>query len=162
MNPEQVERLVWCWRQRDETVVFTNGCFDLLHAGHRWLLEKARRLGQRLIVAVNSDDYCRRVKGTGRPIESHGLRQRNVAAASRADAVLELIEDDPTSLLSRIKPDLYVLGSDYRGRPIAGAGHCGQIVFVERLVGLSTTVILSSMSSRGPEKIFAPESHIAR
>lgn len=127
------------WRQQQECVVFTNGCFDALHRGHQWLFEQAREMGRHLIVAVNSDEYCRRVKGVGRPTQPSRLRRKLVGATSQAEFVLELLEDDPSGLLQMLRPDVYVLGADYRGMAIPGAECCGRIVFVDRLPGLSTT-----------------------
>lgn len=133
------------WRRQGEAVVFTNGCFDVLHRGHLWLLEHARRLGQHLIVAVNSDEYVRRVKGPGRPVQPSSLRRQVVQDASGAEFVLSLDDDDPRSLLQVLRPDIYVLGSDYCGGLLPGAEFCGRVVFVERLAGISTTENLQLM-----------------
>jgi D-beta-D-heptose 7-phosphate kinase/D-beta-D-heptose 1-phosphate adenosyltransferase len=127
------------WQQRGETIVFTNGCFDVLHGGHVWLFEQARMLGRHLIIAVNSDVYVRRVKGLGRPVQPSSLRRRVVQAVSQAEIVLSLDDNDPRALLQILKPDIYVLGSDYRGYAIPGTEYCGQTVFIERLPGISTT-----------------------
>ncbi len=127
------------WRQRGEAVVFTNGCFDVLHCGHIWLFEHARQLGRHLVIAVNSDDYLRRVKGPGRPIQPSVLRRQIVQVISRSEIVLSLDGNDPRALLQAFRPEIYLLGSDYRDKPIPGAEFCGQVVFVERLPGISTT-----------------------
>lgn len=98
-------------------------------------------------MAVNSDDYCRRVKGPQRPSQPITVRQSNVKLASQAELILELSEDEPTSLLMAFRPDFYVAGSDYRGHRLPGAEYCGQVVIVERLAGVSTTAILSNTAN---------------
>ena len=133
------------WRQRGETIAFANGCFDVLHAGHLCLLERTRQTGGRMIVAVNSDDYCRRVKGRSRPVQEAAVRLRVVAGVSGADAVVEFDEGAPERLLAVIRPDVYVLGSDYRDRAIRGAESCGRIEFVRRVAGLSTTASVARL-----------------
>lgn len=95
-------------------------------------------------MAVNSDDYCHRVKGPQRPSQPIALRLNNVELASQAELILELVEDEPTNLLMALMPDFYVIGSDYRGRRVSGAEYSGQFVIVERLAGVSTTAILSN------------------
>jgi D-beta-D-heptose 7-phosphate kinase/D-beta-D-heptose 1-phosphate adenosyltransferase len=127
--------------------VFANGCFDVLHAGHLCLLEQARQAARRLIVAVNSDEYCRRVKGARRPIQSAAVRQRVVAGVSEADVVLTWAELTPERLLELIRPDVYVIGSDYRSRSLPGADWCGRIEFVERLAGFSTTATVKRLQA---------------
>lgn len=136
------------WRQCGETIAFTNGCFDVLHEGHVLLLERSRLAASRLIVAVNSDDYCRRTKGAARPIQSAAVRLQVVAGVSAADAVVVFDHASPARLLALIKPDVYVLGSDYRGSINPGAEHCGRIDFVERLGGFSTTELLTTAAPR--------------
>lgn len=103
------------------------------------LLGQARGVARRLIVAVNSDDYCRRTKGVQRPIQGAAIRARVVAGIAQADAVVEFDQVTPERLLEVIRPDVYVLGSDYRGKEIPGARNCGRIEFVERLAEFSTT-----------------------
>lgn len=137
--------LVHSCRQRGETIAFTNGCFDVLHEGHVWLLEATRRAARRMIVAVNSDDYCRRAKGVSRPIQSAAVRLQVVAGVSGADAVVAFDQVDPQRLLELIQPDVYVLGGDYREHSIPGAQNCGRIEFVERLAGFSTSEIVERL-----------------
>lgn len=90
-------------------------------------------------MAVNSDDYCRRTKGVLRPVQGAAVRARVVAGIALADAVVEFDQVTPERLLEVIRPDIYVLGSDYRQQPVPGAGNCGRIEYVERLAGFSTT-----------------------
>ncbi|MFQ5888850.1 MAG: D-glycero-beta-D-manno-heptose 1-phosphate adenylyltransferase [Gemmatimonadota bacterium] len=107
-------------RPRDHRLVFTNGVFDLLHAGHIRCLEEARRLGDRLVVAVNSDASARRVKGRGRPFQTAGDRAVILAALRCVDAVTVFDEDTPLELIRKLLPDVLVKGSDYGPQEIVG------------------------------------------
>lgn len=122
---------------------FVNGCFDNLHAGHILLLQTAANYCDQLWIAVNTDEYIRRTKGAGRPVQSLGARLQAVSNARFrlpcASCVVILEEDTPGRLLARIKPDVYVIGSDYRGRQLPGAEFCQRVLFVERLPDISTT-----------------------
>lgn len=133
-----------CQRNSGLTIGFVNGCFDLLHPGHRHLLAYARARCDRLVVAVNSDQSVRDRKGINRPVQSADRRLQVLYAACRIDTDIIFDAPDPSKILAAVQPDLYVLGSDYRGQPIPGAEHCREIVFVDRLPGLSTTEILAS------------------
>lgn len=109
-------------RRRDgQKVVFTNGCFDLLHTGHISLLEKSRQQGDMLIVAVNTDASVGRLKGPGRPINTEVDRQRARAALVCVDAVVLFGEDTPSELIKSIKPDVLIKGADYSKDKVVGA-----------------------------------------
>lgn len=108
-------------RQRNERVVMTNGCFDVLHAGHVAYLEEAKALGDRLIVAVNDDDSVRRLKGESRPINALPDRMAVLAGLAAVDWVVPFSEDTPARLISAIKPQVLVKGGDYAASEIAGA-----------------------------------------
>ncbi len=130
------------WRHAGQRIVFTNGCFDVLHHGHLELLREARNRGERLIVGVNPDDWIVEHKGHGRPLQPAAIR---CAVAHRmADADLSLIFWDDTAerLLSIIKPAVYIIGSDYRNAKILGAEYCGEIAIMDRLPGVSTTATI--------------------
>ena len=133
-------------RTRGGTVVATGGCFDILHAGHVSCLEAARRMGDALVVLINSDASVRRRKGPGRPVLSAAERARILLALSCVDAVEVFDEDDPRAALDRLRPDVWVKGGDYAGRPIPEAelveGWGGRIALVPYLDGHSTTSIL--------------------
>ncbi len=107
-------------RERGETVVMTNGCFDILHAGHVAYLEEAKRLGDRLVVAVNDDDSVRRLKGAERPINALADRMAVLAGLAAVDWVVPFSEDTPAGLIGRVLPDILVKGGDYRPADIAG------------------------------------------
>lgn len=131
------------WRESGQSIAFTNGCFDVLHEGHLELLKEARRRADRLIIALNPDDWIARHKGAGRPVQSADIRR--AVAHAMAEADLSIVFEDETAerLLQMIRPDFYVIGSDYRGVPILGAENCGEIVIMERLPGVSTTATIT-------------------
>ena len=107
-------------RGRNERIVMTNGCFDILHAGHVAYLEEAKSLGDRLIVAVNEDDSVRRLKGEGRPVNPLEDRMRVLAGLAAVDWVVPFSEDTPENLIAAVLPDVLVKGGDYRPEEIAG------------------------------------------
>lgn len=131
-------------RNSGRTVGFVNGAFDLLHDGHRHLLAYARAHCDRLVVAINSDASVRRRKGPRRPVQTVARRLHQLYAACRIDADIIFDADDPREILAAVRPDLYVLGSDYRDQPVPGAEYCRQMIFLDRLPGISTTAILSA------------------
>ena len=120
MNVGQLQVAVEDARSHGERIVMTNGCFDILHAGHVAYLAEARRLGDRLIVAVNDDDSVKRLKGAGRPINPLDRRMTVLAALESVDWVVPFSEDTPGQLICDIGPDLLVKGGDYRPEEIAG------------------------------------------
>lgn len=134
-------------RQRGEKIVFTNGCFDILHPGHVELLEKAKALGSVLVVGVNSDRSIRELgKGDDRPIRSQGDRARLLAALQAVDYVVVFDEPDPLRLIQQVSPDVLVKGGDWRGRGVVGQDFVesrgGRVVLVELVEGFSTTAEL--------------------
>ena len=133
-------------RARGGTVVATGGCFDILHAGHVSCLEAARRMGNALVVLINSDASVRRLKGPGRPVTSAAERARVLLALGCVDAVEVFDEDDPRAALDRLRPDVWVKGGDYSGRPIPEAelveSWGGRVALVPYLDGHSTSSIL--------------------
>ncbi|HXH03095.1 MAG TPA: bifunctional D-glycero-beta-D-manno-heptose-7-phosphate kinase/D-glycero-beta-D-manno-heptose 1-phosphate adenylyltransferase HldE [Candidatus Competibacteraceae bacterium] len=135
-----------------ETIVMTNGCFDILHAGHVAYLEQARRLGQRLIVAVNDDASVRRLKGETRPVNSLDKRMRVLAGLASVDWVVAFSEDTPERLICRIKPDYLVKGGDNDPARIPG-NRCvweagGQVVVMDYIEGVSTTATIARILER--------------
>ncbi|MEO3823938.1 PfkB family carbohydrate kinase [Actinomadura sp. B10D3] len=135
-------------RRAGGTVVATGGCFDLLHAGHVSLLQQARRLGDCLIVCVNSDASVRRRKGPSRPVTPAADRVRVLEALSDVDAALVFDDDTPATLLERLRPDVWVKGADYAGADLPEAetvrAHDGEVVLLPLLEGRSTTRLLST------------------
>jgi rfaE bifunctional protein nucleotidyltransferase chain/domain len=132
-------------RARGGTVVATGGCFDLLHAGHVGLLESARRIGDCLIVCLNSDASLTRLKGPGRPLNPVADRVRVLEALGSVDAVAVFEEDTPEELLRRLRPDVWVKGGDYSVQDLPEAEALrawgGQAVVLPYLDGRSTTLL---------------------
>lgn len=139
------ERVAW-WRLRGRRVVFTNGCFDLLHAGHAALLARAAALGDVLLVGLNADASVARLKGPGRPVTPWAERAALLAALGCVDGVVAFDEDTPLALIEAVRPDVLVKGADYRADQVVGrevveaAG--GRVVLVELEPGLSTTGVI--------------------
>ncbi|MGQ9427142.1 bifunctional D-glycero-beta-D-manno-heptose-7-phosphate kinase/D-glycero-beta-D-manno-heptose 1-phosphate adenylyltransferase HldE [Gilvimarinus sp. F26214L] len=142
-------------RDQGESVVFTNGCFDIIHAGHVGYLEEARKLGHRLIVAINDDDSVRRLKGAGRPINPVDRRAAVLAGLEAVDWVISFPEDTPENLLHAIKPDVLVKGGDYSDDQVVGADIVKQYGGVVRALSLydncSTTAIVDKIRDNDRE-----------
>lgn len=140
------------WRAAGGRVVFTNGCFDLLHLGHITLLEQARRLGDRLIVAVNGDAGVRALKGPGRPIVEARQRARMLAALAAVDAVVVFDEPTPVDLIAAARPDFLVKGGDYNPETVLGAEEVrswgGQVRIVPLVKGCSTAALLDKATNQ--------------
>ncbi len=134
---------------RDRIVVFTNGCFDLLHAGHLHLLESAREQGDYLLVGVNSDDSVRRIKGPNRPVLPEEDRLRLLEALEPVDGVVLFSKDTPEELIAVLEPDVLVKGADYERDEIVGAdlveGAGGQVYRVPLKEGRGTSDLIRSI-----------------
>ena len=136
-------------RPRDLTLVFTNGCFDLLHPGHVEHLAQARALGDQLVVGLNSDDSVRRLKGAGRPLVPEADRAAALAGLGSVDAIIVFDEDTPLELIGELLPDVLVKGGDYHLDGIIGrevveqAG--GDVRVLPLVEGYSTTNILNRL-----------------
>lgn len=140
---------------RGERVVMTNGCFDILHAGHVAYLEEAKALGDRLVVAVNDDDSVTRLKGTGRPINDLADRMAVLSGLAAVDWVVPFSEDTPERLICEVLPDVLVKGGDYRPDEIAGGacvlGNGGEVRVLSFREGRSTTSILERVRAGSDE-----------
>jgi D-beta-D-heptose 7-phosphate kinase/D-beta-D-heptose 1-phosphate adenosyltransferase len=138
------------WRQAEQRIVFTNGCFDLLHPGHVSLLHQARHLGDRLIVGLNTDASIQRLKGAQRPILPEADRAAILSALEDVDMVVFFDDDTPLKLITRLKPDVLVKGADYRMEEVVGRevveSYGGRVRLVEILKGYSTTAIARKLS----------------
>ena len=139
------------WKQEAKTVVFTNGCYDLLHPGHVRLLEQARSLGDVLILALNSDSSVRRLKGPARPLNPEAERVKLCAALEAVDAITLFEEDTPRELIAAVLPDILVKGADWAhwiaGREeVEAAG--GSVYALTLEPGYSTTGIVESLLTR--------------
>ncbi|OGO97414.1 MAG: bifunctional heptose 7-phosphate kinase/heptose 1-phosphate adenyltransferase [Coxiella sp. RIFCSPHIGHO2_12_FULL_44_14] len=136
-------------RDHGETIVMTNGCFDVLHAGHVHYLEEAKALGDRLIVAVNDDDSVRYLKGPGRPLNTLSARMEILAALRAVDWVVPFSETTPAALIAAVAPDVLVKGGDYSVETIAGAtsvrGRGGKVFSLALKPGFSTSALIEKI-----------------
>ena len=139
-------------RAHGERIVFTNGCFDILHAGHVAYLEQARALGDRLVVAINDDASVTRLKGVGRPINSVDRRMAVLAGLGAVDWVVSFSEDTPETLLARVRPDILVKGGDYGLDGVVGASivqaYGGEVKVLSFVDSCSTTAIVEKIRKR--------------
>lgn len=133
-------------KTRDFRLVVANGCFDLLHPGHVSMLEFAKRQGDRLLVAVNSDRSVSSIK-PGRPVCDLGHRMRMLASLECVDYVTSFDEDDPGTLIAELRPEVLVKGADYAGRRVVGSEHAGAVVLAPMVEGVSTTSIVSRIGT---------------
>ena len=133
-------------RRQGRRIVFTNGCFDLLHVGHTRLLEKAKSLGDLLIVGLNSDRSVRRLKGVGRPVNSQSARAEVLSSLAAVDYVILFSEETPEKLIRAIRPDLLVKGGDWKGKRVVGKAfiesYGGKVYLYPIIKGYSTTGLL--------------------
>ncbi len=140
------------WKAQGLQVVFTNGCFDLVHPGHIRFLIAAQQLGDRLIVAVNADLSVRKLKGASRPIVPEQDRLLAVASQEVVNAVVLFSEDTPEHLIKEIVPDVLVKGSDYKKDNIVGAEivkqHGGRVELIDLVPGYSTTSVIHKIQSK--------------
>ena len=148
---EELVRARADWKAAGKTVVFTNGCYDLLHPGHVRLLEQARSLGDVLILALNSDDSVRRLKGPSRPLIAEGERAEVALGLEAVDAVTLFDEDTPRELIAAVLPDVLVKGADWAhwiaGREeVEAAG--GKVMALSLEPGYSTTGIVETILAR--------------
>ncbi|CAF2601773.1 unnamed protein product [Rotaria sp. Silwood2] len=150
---EQIIQLAEEWRSKGQSIVFTNGCFDLVHLGHIDYLEKARQLGDKLIVGLNTDKSIRQIKGPGRPIVNEYARARLLAALQFVDVVTLFKESTPLDIIKALQPNVLVKGGDYTTDTIVGAdfvlhngGSVRNIPFIE---GYSTTNLIETIQTNG-------------
>lgn len=137
------------WQETGEKIVFTNGCFDLVHRGHVEYLAKAADLGQRLVVGLNTDASVSRLKGPTRPLVDQDSRAILMAAFAFVDLVVFFDEDTPYELIKAIQPDILVKGSDYRPESIVGydivTGRGGKVETIDFVEGFSTTRLIEKI-----------------
>lgn len=142
---KDLSNLILKWREENQKIVFTNGCFDLLHLGHVDYLAKAKDLGDRLIIGVNTDSSVKRLKGKNRPLQDENSRLHILAALHSVDAVVLFDEDTPYELIKKIQPDILVKGADYKIENIVGydivTSRGGSVQTIEFIEGYSTTNI---------------------
>ncbi len=148
-DPEGMKNLIETWHKLGKKVVFTNGVFDILHAGHIRYLEAAAQLGDHLVIAVNSDASVRKLKGESRPINILASRLYLLASLSCVDAVFPFLEDTPLEVILQLKPDVLVKGGDYKPENIVGAKEVmswgGKVEVIPYVAGFSTTNLESKI-----------------
>ncbi len=151
VNKELLHDQIKKWQQEGAEVVFTNGCFDILHLGHIDYLEKAKALGQRLVIGLNTDASVSKLKGPERPLNNEYARSRILAALAFVDAVVLFGEETPKELISYLKPNILVKGNDYLAENIVGAdivkANGGRVETISLVDGYSTTNIVERIKN---------------
>lgn len=151
---EGIARQRHIWHFADKKVVFTNGCFDILHLGHIEYLSKAADLGKILIIGLNSDISVQKLKGFDRPLINEGARAMVLASLSFVTAVVLFDEETPYKLIELVKPDILVKGADYKVEEIAGhdivLSHGGRVETIELTKGYSTTALINRIRHHSP------------
>jgi len=149
IDPGSLTNVLAYWRFRGYKIVFTNGCFDILHLGHIDYLSKARQLGEVLLIGLNTDKSVRKIKGKNRPVNNQEARAVLLASLSCVDAIVLFDEETPYNLINAVQPDILVKGSDYKPHEIVGAESVeksgGKIETIDFLEGYSTTSIIKKL-----------------
>ncbi|MCC6289990.1 MAG: D-glycero-beta-D-manno-heptose 1-phosphate adenylyltransferase [Chitinophagaceae bacterium] len=149
LTPDAVKHQARRWNLLNKKIVFTNGCFDILHQGHIAILSKAAESGDVLVVGVNSDASVKKLKGNDRPVNDESFRALMLASLSIVDAVVVFEEDTPLNLINLIKPDVLLKGGDYSIDKIVGAEEVikngGEVKIVPFVNGYSTTAIIKKI-----------------
>ena len=148
---EEMKALIDKWQSMDETVVFTNGCFDILHRGHITYLQEAAQLGAHLIIGLNSDASVRRLKGETRPIVSEEDRAALLSALQCIDGVVLFEEDTPAELLAYLRPNILVKGGDYKKEDIVGRESVDEVEVLSFKEGYSTSDIVKKIATMAKE-----------
>ncbi|HSR38367.1 MAG TPA: D-glycero-beta-D-manno-heptose 1-phosphate adenylyltransferase [Phnomibacter sp.] len=151
---DNLARTIEGWRVKGETIAFTNGVFDLLHEGHIFSLSQAAATASRLVVALNSDDSVKRLKGPTRPVNNEQARALVMASLVMVDAVVIFDDDTPHRVITTLLPDVLVKGGDYTIDQIVGAkevmAHGGKVIINPLIEGISTTGIIARMQQMHP------------
>lgn len=150
LSETELDRWLAISRFRNRKIVFTNGCFDVLHRGHVDYLARASELGDQLMVGLNTDDSVRRLKGPGRPFLDEGARSFILASLSFVSAVVLFNEDTPYELIRHVRPDVLVKGGEYEIEDIIGydlvQARGGKVLTIEMTPGYSSTGVISKLS----------------
>ncbi len=146
IQPEKLDSLLAYYRFKEKKIVFTNGCFDIIHLGHIDYLAKAADLGHVLVIGLNTDASVKRLKGTGRPVVDETARATLLASLSFVDAVVLFEEDTPYELISKVQPDVLVKGKDYNAEDVVGydivKAKGGKVETIDLVEGYSTTAVI--------------------
>tara|TARA_B100001996_G_scaffold377744_1_gene360835 strand:+ start:492 stop:965 length:474 start_codon:yes stop_codon:yes gene_type:complete len=145
----ELKKYIHIWKSNGKKIIFTNGCFDLLHKGHLDLLRSATRFGDHLIVGLNSDQSIKRIKGEKRPYQNQDVRAKSLIQTALISAVIIFDQDTPIDLIHKIKPDILVKGSDYEPSKIVGADFVirsgGEVKTIKLTPGYSTTKLIKKI-----------------
>ena len=148
-TPEEASKTISMWRYRNDKIVFTNGCFDILHKGHIEYLAKAASLGTKLIIGLNTDSSVKRLKGDSRPVNDENARALALASLIFVDQVIFFDTDTPYDLIKTVQPDVLVQGGDYHPEDIVGydvvKAKGGEVVTIDFVEGYSTTSLIEKM-----------------
>ncbi len=149
LGPTALKKVLASLRRNGKKVVFTNGCFDLLHYGHVRYLQAARKKGDCLVVGVNSDASVRKLKGPRRPVNPQSQRMAVLAALECVDYVVMFREETPARLITAVKPDVLVKGADWKGKTVVGAdvvkANGGRVSLIKYVAGCSTTNLIKKI-----------------
>ncbi len=154
-SPESLQgfqEMLSYWRARNKKIVFTNGCFDILHLGHVDYLSKAANCGDVMVIGINTDFSVRKLKGQGRPVNNQDARATLLASLFFVDAVVMFDHDTPYDLIKEVQPDVLVKGSDYKEEDIVGndivRAKNGRVIAIDLLEGYSTTNIINKLTEK--------------
>lgn len=152
LSADELQRHLTLWRFKGKKIVFTNGCFDILHLGHIDYLMKAADAGDVMIIGLNTDASVRKLKGEGRPVNDEQARALILASLVFVSAVVLFDEDTPYNLIQKIQPDVLVKGNDYKIEDIAGhdivLAKGGKVITVDLLSGYSTTGLIEKLKTK--------------
>ena len=144
---EEYKQLIKNWKMKGNKIIFTNGCFDLLHIGHATYLKHAKQLGDKLVIGLNSDYSVKRIKGPSRPITNEKDRAKMLSFFEFVDAVIIFNEDTPLNLISEVRPDVLVKGGDYKAEEVVGGEFAGKVEILSFIDGYSTSNIIEKISN---------------
>jgi len=147
---KEAENILSLWRYKNDKIVFTNGCFDILHRGHIEYLAKAKSLGTKLIVGLNTDASVKRLKGDSRPVNDENARALLLASLMFVDEVILFDTDTPRDLINFVQPDVLVKGGDYKPEEIVGydivKAKGGEVITIDFIEGYSTSATIEKMN----------------
>lgn len=153
VSKNEIQRICETLRKENKKIVFTNGCFDIIHYGHVKYLSEAKKLGDVLIVGLNSDESVRRLKGANRPINPQNERAEVLDNLKPVDYVVVFEEDTPLELIKLVKPDILVKGGDYLPNNIVGSDYVisygGKVIVIPYVEGKSTTNLIEKIQKIG-------------
>lgn len=147
ISPTHLEDFIKALENLESKIIFTNGCFDVLHLGHIDYLNKAKNLGDLLIIGLNSDNSIKTLKGKNRPINSQYDRIAMLCALECVDFVIIFEEETPLELIKKIKPDILVKGKDYLNQEIIGSNIAKEVVLIDYIEGKSSTAIIEKIKT---------------